>query len=61
MARMTSGPTIHRYLDPGEALGEVGFELVMVLTFAVGARLLIAEGELDRKERVVSAAGCNIA
>jgi hypothetical protein len=51
---------IQRYLDPGDALGEVLFGLIMVLTFTVGARLLFAEG-FDTTELVVGAVGCNIA
>ena len=58
---MTTGPMIHRFLDPGEALGEVLFGLIMVLTFTVGARILVAEGEIDTNELVVGAVGCNIA
>lgn len=54
-------PAIHRYLDPGETLGEVLFGLIMVLTFTVGGRLLMLGGEFDTTELVVGAIGCNIA
>jgi hypothetical protein len=52
---------IQRYLDPGEALGEVLFGLIMALSFTVGARLLFEEEGLDTTELVVAAVGCNIA
>ena len=32
---MTDKSLIHRYLDPGDALGEVLFGLIMVLSFTV--------------------------
>jgi hypothetical protein len=52
---------IHRYLDPGETLGEVLGGLVMALTFTLGARLLTADGQLEAHELVVGIVGCNIA
>lgn len=58
---MTGHSLIHRYLDPGEALGEVLFGLIMVLTFTVGARLITTAEQLDTHELVVAAVGCNIA
>jgi len=58
---MTDKSLIHRYLDPGDALGEVLFGLIMVLSFTVGARLLFKEEGLDTTELVVGAVGCNIA
>jgi hypothetical protein len=58
---MIGKSAIHDYLDPGEALGEVLFGLIMVLTFTVGARLITAAEELDPHELVVAAVGCNIA
>jgi VIT family len=58
---MTGHSLIHRYLDPGEALGEVLFGLIMVLTFTVGARLITTAEQLDTHELVVVAVGCNIA
>src|SRR5512147_1056963 len=61
ISRMTERSLIHRFLDPGETLGEVLFGLIMVLTFTVGARFLIMRGELDTAELVVGAVGCNIA
>ncbi|MGH8577013.1 MAG: VIT1/CCC1 transporter family protein [Gammaproteobacteria bacterium] len=58
---MTGRLSIHRYLDPGDALGEVLFGLIMALTFTVGARLIPEAEELDARELVVAALGCNIA
>ena len=58
---MTERSIIHRYLDPGETLGEVLFGLIMALSFTVGGRLLLMRGELDMAELVVGAIGCNIA
>ena len=52
---------IHRYVDPGETLGEVLFGLIMVLTFTVGARLLTGEDGLDTHQLIVGAIGCNVA
>jgi hypothetical protein len=58
---LTETALIQRYLDPGEALGEVLFGLIMVLSFTVGARLLTGEEGFDTTELVVGAVGCNIA
>lgn len=52
---------VQRYLDPGDALGEVLFGLIMVLSFTVGARFLMTEEEFDSTELIVGAVGCNIA
>ena len=52
---------IHRYIEPGDALGEVLFGLIMVLTFTVGARLIPEAEGLDARELAVAALGCNIA
>jgi hypothetical protein len=35
---------VRRYLDPTESLGEVMFGLIMVLTFTLGAGLIVKEG-----------------
>ncbi|WP_395023187.1 VIT1/CCC1 transporter family protein [Dongia sp.] len=58
---MRRGPVIHRFLDPGDALGEVMFGIIMTLTFTVGARYFMVRGELDTNELIVGAVGCNIA
>jgi hypothetical protein len=58
---MAQGFSIHRYLDPADSLGEVLFGLIMVLTFTIGASLVIATEGLDARELVVAAVGCNVA
>jgi hypothetical protein len=58
---MRRGPAIHRYLDPGDALGEVMFGIIMTLTFTVGARFFLVAEEFDRNELIIGAVGCNIA
>src|SRR5262245_3141271 len=52
---------IHRYLDPGETLGEVLGGFIMALTFTLGARLFTAAGQLEMHELVVAIVGCNVA
>jgi VIT family len=52
---------IHRYLDPGETLGEVLGGFIMALTFTLGARLLTADGQLEAHDLVVAIIGCNVA
>jgi VIT1/CCC1 family predicted Fe2+/Mn2+ transporter len=59
--KVRRGPVIHRFLDPGDALGEVMFGIIMTLTFTVGARYFMVRGEFDRNELIVGALGCNIA
>jgi hypothetical protein len=51
---------VHRYLDPGERLGEILFGLIMVLTFTSTARATLGE-EGTARELLVAALGCNIA
>jgi hypothetical protein len=58
---MRRGPVIHRFLDPGDALGEVMFGIIMTLTFTVGARFFLVAEEFDRNELIIGAIGCNIA
>ena len=58
---MRHGPSIHRFLDPGDALGEVMFGIIMTLTFTIGARFFLVAEEFDRNELIIGAAGCNIA
>jgi VIT family len=52
---------IHRYLDPGETLGEVLGGFIMALTFTLGARLFTAMRQLEAHELVVAIIGCNVA
>jgi hypothetical protein len=58
---MRHGPSIHNFLDPGDALGEVMFGIIMTLTFTVGARFFLVAEEFDRNELIIGAVGCNIA
>ena len=50
---------VHRYLDPGERLGEIVFGLIMVLTFTTTARATLEEE--GPRELLLAALGCNIA
>ena len=51
---------MHRYLDPGERLGEILFGLIMVLTFTSTARATMGE-EGSARALLVAALGCNTA
>ena len=51
----------HKYLDPGESLGEILFGLIMTLTFTLGAGLLVQEGPDAARELLIATIGCNIA
>jgi hypothetical protein len=51
---------VHRYLDPGERLGEIVFGLIMVLTFTSTARATLGD-EQGPRELLLAALGCNIA
>ncbi len=55
------GPVIHHFMDPGDALSEVMFGLIMSLTFTVGARFFLGGEEFDRGELIIGVVGCNIA
>jgi VIT1/CCC1 family predicted Fe2+/Mn2+ transporter len=48
-------------LDPGDALAEVLFGLIMALTWTVGSRLVMREEGLDIRGLVISTLGCNVA
>jgi hypothetical protein len=59
---MASGrPQIADVIDPGDALGEVLFGLIMALTFTVCSRVIFTEGGLDVRELIVATIGCNVA
>ncbi len=58
---MIVGDFVHRYLDPGDSLGELLFGLIMALTLTLGARLLSQNSELQPHDLVVALIGCNIA
>lgn len=50
-----------KFIDVGDALGEVLFGLIMALTFTVGARLVAGDETLDARDLVIATLGCNIA
>lgn len=52
---------VAKYLDPSEILGEILFGLIMVLSFTLGAGLVIAEGDGAIKEMLLAIVACNIA
>ncbi|MBW9054462.1 VIT1/CCC1 transporter family protein [Rhizobium mesosinicum] len=60
---MTSNTTSQfaNIIDPGDALGEVLFGLIMALTWTVGSRLVFEQEGLDVYELVVATIGCNVA
>src|SRR5262245_56568827 len=58
---MSLSSAITRYLEPGEALGEALFGLIMALTFAVGARLVTNQTALETRALILAAIGCNVA
>lgn len=51
-----------RHLDPGTAMGEVLFGLIMTLTFTLGAGMVIQdEGRAGAREMLIGILGCNLA
>lgn len=52
---------IARYLDPTSALEEVLFGLIMVLSFTVGASLIVSEGPAATRAMLIGIVGCNVA
>jgi len=48
-------------LDPGDALGEVLFGLIMALTWTLAPRLVLREDGLVVRDLVVATIGCNLA
>lgn len=52
---------VRRYLDPADRLGEVLFGLIMVLTFTLGAGLIVEEGREATAEMLLGILGCNAA
>lgn len=52
---------VSRYLDPLDRLSEFLFGLVMVLSFTLGAGLIIDEGEQATRQMLLAIIGCNIA
>ncbi|TBZ45248.1 VIT1/CCC1 transporter family protein [Rhizobium leguminosarum] len=60
---MTSSPMgrITNIIDPGDALGEVLFGLIMALTWTIGSRLVLEKEGLNVQELLVATIGCNVA
>lgn len=54
-------PRLFRYLDPPDALAEILFGLIMVLTFTSAAGFVAGEGEAGVRELLVATLGCNLA
>ena len=49
------------HLDPGAIFGEILFGLIMVLTFTLGAGLVVEEGPGAIRRLLAAALGCNLA
>lgn len=49
------------HLDPGAIFGEILFGLIMVLTFTLGAGLVVADGPGAVRALLAAALGCNLA
>jgi len=54
-------PFVKQYLDPTDRLGEVLFGLIMVLTFTLGAGLVVQQGEDATRDMLIGVLGCSIA
>jgi hypothetical protein len=52
---------VHRHLDPIDALSEVLFGLIMVMTFTLGAGLIVREGRDATTQLLLAVVGCNVA
>lgn len=50
-----------KYLEPSEILGELIFGLIMVLTFTLGAGLVVGDGDEAAREMLVGVVSCNLA
>jgi hypothetical protein len=49
---------IERFLEPADWLGEILFGLIMVLTFTLGADMIVAEGPTATRELLQDILGC---
>ena len=54
-------PFIQSYLEPTEILCEILFGLIMVLTFTLGAGLVVNDGVSATRTLLLAILGCNIA
>jgi hypothetical protein len=52
---------LSRYLDAPDRLGEVLFGIIMVLTFTLGAGIVVEDGPKAIREMLCGIVGCNIA
>jgi len=52
---------VRRHLDSTEILGELLFGLIMVLTFTLGAGLIVKEGAEATSQMLWGRLGCNVA
>jgi len=50
-----------RHLDTSDALAEILFGLIMVLTFTLAAGFVASEGAAGVRELMLAAIGCNLA
>lgn len=53
--------SLSNIIDPGDALGELLFGLIMALTWTVGSRLILEQEGLNVRELVIATIGCNVA
>ena len=60
-ARHARRSFVTRYLDLTDRLSEVVFGLIMVLSFTLGAGLVVKEGQEAATQMLLSILGCNIA
>jgi len=51
---------VWRYFDPTDILGEILFGLIMVLTFTLGAGLIVKEGAKATSQMLWGILGCNV-
>lgn len=61
MVKFSKTSFFARYLDPLDQIGEFLFGLVMVLSFTLGAGLIVGEGEQATTQMLFAIIGCNIA
>jgi VIT family len=52
---------LRRHVDPTDRLGEALFGIIMVLTFTLGADLVVQEGHDATREMLIAILGCNLA
>ena len=58
---LTAPPFIRKHLGPTDILCEVLFGLIMVLTFTLGAGLVVEEGPQATRRLLIGIIGCNLA